>query len=81
MFDLREYDVVRVVRLLERDRSFGGTEGVRWPPRIGDAGTVAHEYDPSSSDAPVAVEMTDKDGMTVWLADFVREELEVVQCP
>ncbi len=81
MFELREHDVVRVVRLLEQGRSFDGTEGVRRAPRIGDVGTIAHEYDPSHSDAPVAVEMVDEDGMTVWLADFVREELELVQRP
>jgi hypothetical protein len=78
MLNLREYDVVRVVRLLEQERSFDGTESVRRAPRIGDVGTIIHEYDPSHSGAPVVVEMVDEEGMTVWLADFVCEELELV---
>ena len=79
MSEIRQYDVVRVVRLLEQDRSFDGTEGVRRPPRIGDVGAVIEEYDSSRSDAPVAVEMVDQDGMTVWLADFLRVELEFIE--
>jgi hypothetical protein len=31
--------------------------------------------------APVAVEMVDAQGMTVWLADFVPDELEVIHRP
>lgn len=79
MTEIRQYDAVRVIQLLEQDRSFDGTEGVRRPPRIGDVGTVIEEYDPSRSDAPVVVEMVDEDGMTVWLADFLRVELELVE--
>ena len=81
MLKLRAFDVVRVVRLLEPDRSFDGSESVRRAPRIGDVGTIVHEYDPSRSDAPVSVEMLDGNGMTVWLADFRREELELVEEP
>jgi len=76
---LQEYDVVKVVKLLNPDRKFDGTDDISRPPRIGDIGTICHDYDPGNQDSVVAVEMVTKDGMTVWLADFKREELELVQ--
>ena len=76
---LREYDVVRVTRLLTRDRRFDGTESIRRAPKVGDVATICHEYDPHDTTAVVAVEMVDENGLTVWLADFERAELELVQ--
>jgi len=81
MASLREYDVVRVVKLIDLARKFAGTEGVRRPPRIGDVATVCHEYDPEDPAAPVAVEMVDHEGRTLWLADFHRNELELLERP
>ena len=81
MTSLREFDVVRVVRLLRADRPFDGTDGVRRPPRIGDVATICHEYDPGNPAAMVAVEMSDDQGLTVWLADFERTELELLRRP
>jgi hypothetical protein len=81
MDHLREYDVVRVVRLVTPRRSFGGTEGVRRPPKVGDVATICHEGHPRDPEAQVAVEMVDETGVTVWLADFDRSELELVQRP
>lgn len=75
---LREYDVVRVERLLEADRFYDGTEGAMRPPAVGDVGTICHENDPSDPNGSVVVEMVDEDGNTIWLADFAREELELV---
>jgi hypothetical protein len=73
--ELVEYAVVRVARLLRSDRSFQGTEGVRRPPQVGDIGTIVHVYDLTL----FAVECVDGSGMTVWLADFFADELEVVK--
>lgn len=70
-----EYSVVRVARLLQSDRSFQGTAGVSRKPEIGDIGTIVHVYDMTS----FAVECMNDDGMTVWLADFFAEELELVK--
>jgi hypothetical protein len=47
-------------------------------PRISDIGTVVHEYMPEDPTAPVRVENVDEDGMTIWLADFERDELKLV---
>lgn len=76
---LREYDVVKVVQLVQADRPFDGTEGVRRPPQVGDVATICHEYDPQDPTVLVAVEKVDDDGFTVWLADFERSELGLVR--
>ena len=81
MRPIREYDVVRVTQLLEVARAFTGTASVARPPAVGDVATVCHEYQPNDSAAPVAVEMVDRDGYTIWLADFERSELELVVEP
>ena len=81
MVYLREYDIVRVVKLIQADRPYDGTERVRRPPMVGDVARICHEYDPEDPIAVVAVEMVDGDGLTVWLADFERTELELVQKP
>ncbi len=78
---LREYDVVRVVRLVKPDRTYNGTERVMRAPRIGDVATICHENKPDDPSASVVVEMVDNDGMTIWLADFGRDELELVRRP
>ena len=75
---LKEYDAVRVVRLLRSNRPYDGTAEVRRPPEVGDLATIVHEYDPEDPRAPLAVEKVDPDGYTIWLADFERDELELV---
>ena len=78
---MREYGIVRVVRSIQKDREYGGTESVTRAPRIGDVATVCHEYAPGDPTANLAVEMVDSEGYTIWLADFSREELELVEAP
>ena len=78
---LREYDTVKVVKLIQADRPYDGTERIRRPPKVGDVATICHEYDPKDPTAVVAVEMVDSDGLTVWLADFERTELELARKP
>ena len=78
MRPIREYDVVRVTRLLDPARSFTGTASAARAPAVGDLATVCHEYQPNDPIARVAVEMVDGNGGTIWLADFDRSELELV---
>ena len=78
MRPIREYDSVKVTRLLAPGRYFSGTVPVARPPAIGDVATVCREYEPKDPSARVAVEMVDENGMTIWLADFERSELELV---
>jgi hypothetical protein len=78
---LKELDIVRVMALRVADRAFDGSAKVSRAPAVGDIGTIVHEYLPSELAAPVIVEMVDDGGLTVWLADFERTELEFVQRP
>lgn len=71
---MKELDCVKVVKLLRDNRPFNGTENVKRPPKIGDVGTIVH----FQKDFCV-VEKVDSEGYTVWLADFIPEELEIYE--
>lgn len=75
---LREYDTVLVSRLIEPNRHYTGTAGVSRPPAVGDTATICHEFVPGDPTAPVAVECVNEKGLTVWLADFMHEELTLL---
>ena len=66
--------MVRIATLLHTTRSFQGSLGVSRPPQVGDAGTIVAVYDGSA----FCVESVASDGMTVWVADFALEELELL---
>ena len=72
---MKEIDVVRVIKLLTPNRHFDGWGPDRRPPRIGDVGTIVHVGVPNEA---YMVECSDKDGSSIWLADFVAEELECI---
>ena len=74
-------DVVRVVMLRSANREFTGTATLTRQPQVGDVGTIVLEHGAVGSEAAVMVEMVDENGHTVWLADFERSELELVQRP
>jgi hypothetical protein len=78
---LREYDVVTVLRLFTSSRPYSGSETVQREPRVGDIATVVHELTPDDPGAPLVVEMVDECGLTVWLADRERDELEFISRP
>jgi len=75
---LQEFDTVRVARLLSATRQFSGADGVCRPPQVGDVAVICHQYEPRDPNAAVAVEMVNSGGLTIWLADFVPDELEFV---
>jgi hypothetical protein len=68
---LKELDAVKIVKLLKANRPFDGTEGVKRPPHFGDIGAIVH-----FGKEVCTVECVDSEGYTVWLADFLIEELE-----
>jgi len=74
---LNELDAVRVVRLHILDRAFTGSPGASRSPKVGDTGAIVHAYDSTDESAPFAVECVASDGMTIWLADFHADELEL----
>ena len=76
MVILKELDCVKIIRLLESDRHYDGTEGVKRAPQIGDEGTIVHVYTTDGKTAGFIVENVNKEGYTIWLADFLPEEIQ-----
>ncbi|MAX24530.1 MAG: hypothetical protein CMJ19_08495 [Phycisphaeraceae bacterium] len=74
-----ELDIVRVVQLLKENRDYTCTEKIGRNPEIGDIGTVCHRLDIDNPLSPVMVEMVDENGLTIWLAEFLPEELELAE--
>lgn len=72
---LGELDTVRIVRLLIPNRPFDGSHAVKRPPELGDEGTIVYVHHRGSVPTSYTVEAVDTNGNTLWLADFVPEEL------
>jgi hypothetical protein len=70
-----ELDVVRVTVLLQSDRQFLGSDGVKRAPLVGDLAAVVHVLEPGRA---FRVEAVDSEGYTLWVADFLAEELQLV---
>lgn len=75
---LPEGAVVRVVRLNQPHRHWLSSEGVGRPPQLGDTGTIVHVYALNDPATPYIIECLDDEGLTLWLADFDRDEIENV---
>ena len=71
---MKELNCVKVIKLLQENRPFDGTKKVKCPPKISDVGTVVF-----SQENYCIVESVNQDGYTIWLADFIPEELEVIE--
>jgi len=71
-----ELTLVLVTRLLEPTRPFQGTDTVCRLPQIGDIGTVVSVLVGRGGETKYIVECVDQNGLTLWLSDFDREELE-----
>jgi hypothetical protein len=78
METLNEYDTVKVVRLLQSERRYHGTSTVMRPPQIGDTGAIVHIYFVQNEASGYIVENVAPDGNTIWLADFLPDEIEKV---
>lgn len=71
---MKELDVVKVIKLVRENRRFDGTETVKRPSRIGDVGTIVYH-----NEKGCIVESINDEGYTIWLADFLMEELEIYE--
>jgi len=78
---LKDFDTVRVVRLLDSERKYDGSQGVMRPPRIGDTGAIVHIYSVDDKATGYIVEKVAPNGYTTWLADFLPDEIELVENP
>jgi hypothetical protein len=79
-----EYDTVRVVALNGSPESHLAISDPVRVPIIGDLGIVVHltpTYDPDDPRTRFIVESVEGGATCVWLAEFSREELELVSSP
>jgi hypothetical protein len=67
-------DIVRIVRLEAAERDVDGSADPPLPPRVGEMGTIVEEVD----DGIYLVERRTDDGRTLWMAEFMAAELELV---
>jgi hypothetical protein len=70
-------DVVKIIKLLESERHFDGSPSVMRPPEKGDIGTIVEVFQTSQKVA-YCVECVDNEGCTIWLADFLPEEIQSI---
>jgi hypothetical protein len=70
-------DTVRVVRLRVPEREVTGASPSPPQPRIGEEGDVVADV----GDGILLVEHATADGHTIWLAEFLEEELQLVARP
>jgi hypothetical protein len=67
-------DTVRIVRLLVAEREVMGASAAPPQPHVGETGTVVEDV----GEGLYLVEHVTDDGVTVWLAEFFGEELELL---
>ena len=68
-------DIVRIVRLEADERDVDGSADPPPQPRIGETAAVIEEVD----DGIYLVERCTDDGRTLWIAEFLAAELELVE--
>lgn len=75
---MKYLDCVKIVKLLKEKRDFDGTKGVMRSPAIGDTGTIVEVYRIDQKNAAYCVESINNEGYTIWLADFLPEEIHPI---
>ena len=70
-------DTVRIVRLLVAGREVTGASASPPQPHIGEEGDVVADV----GEGILLIEHATADGQTIWLAEFLEDELELVARP
>ena len=79
---LRQYELVRVVKLMQLEADYDGWRVNQRPPRIGDVGTILDVLSaPGLPDEYVVEAVNGDDATTIWLAIFLADELETFTSP
>lgn len=76
---LKPYVVVRVLKLVGQAGDYDGWRVNQRPPAVGDVGTLLDVLAVPGVANRYVVESSQGDGTTVWLGDFLADELEVVE--
>lgn len=75
----KEYELVRVRQLIQSADDLDGWRLNQRAPVPGDVGTLLDILTAPGRPNKYVVECSDKDGISIWLADFFEEEIERVQ--
>ncbi len=67
-------DIVRIARLEAEERDVDGSADPPPQPRVGETATVVEQVD----DGIYLVERCTDDGRTLWIAEFLAGELELL---
>lgn len=78
MKTIKQYGLVRVVRLIHPPEHYDGWRVNRRSPHVGDIGTVIDILQAPGLPDDYVVESSSPDGVTIWLGDFDAEELEPI---
>jgi hypothetical protein len=73
-----EYSIVKVKKLLHSADYYDGWKINQRPPQIGDVGTIVDVLRLPNLPVDYIVEGFDCEGRTVWVSDFLAEEIEGV---
>ena len=76
---LNQYGLVRLKQLLQPPETYNGWQLNQRPPRVGDIGTIVDILQSPGQPDNFVVESSGPDGITIWLADFKAEELEMLE--
>ena len=81
MTRLKQYEMVRVVRLLNPPAHYGGYEFNQRPPVVGDTGFLIEIFQTPGVPDGYLVESSSEatGGVNIWQCMFVAEELEPVE--
>jgi hypothetical protein len=75
---LAQYQLVRVRSLLQDPAHYDGWNENQRPPAVGDVGTIVDIFHAPGVPENFIVESSGPDGESIWLGDFLVEELEPV---
>lgn len=73
---LHQYNLVRIRQLLRRPDEYDGWSLNQRAPRIGDTGAIVDILHAAGLPDHYVVESSGPDGITIFLGEFVAEELE-----
>lgn len=76
---LKPYAVVRVLNLVGQAHDYDGWRVNQRAPAVGDVGTLLDVLTAPGVADRYVVESSDGHGTTIWLGDFLADELEIVQ--
>ena len=76
--NVKQYDLVRISKLLHLPDQYNGWEVNERAPEVGDVGTIVEILSGPNLPDCYVVEAVQDDGYTTWLCNFSAEEIEAI---